>query len=70
MLLFFNQNEINITLSVVPNQYSHQIFNETQNLPVAGSSLFGKLRKKLNGQSEKLETAEPYLNPVQRTEDL
>ena len=46
------------------------MINETQNQPVAGGSLFGKLRKKLNGQSEKLGTAEPYLNPVHRTEDL
>ena len=67
---FFIQNEINITLSVVPNQYSHQMINETQNPSVAGGSLFGKLRKKLHGHSDKLETAEPYLNPAQRTEDV
>ena len=54
-------------LSVIPNQYSHQIINENENPPVAGqASLIGKLRKKLPGQ--KLETVEPCLNAVQRTQ--
>ena len=58
-------------VTVVPNQYSHQIIDETQKVPVAGqASLFGKLRTKLQGKSQNFETAEPYLNPVNRTEDL
>ena len=59
-------------VTVVPNQYSHQIIDETQKVPVAGqSSLFGKLRTKLQGKSQNFETAEPYLNPVNnRTDDL
>ena len=57
--------------SVIPNQYSHQVINETQNPPFAGqTSLFGKLRSKLNEKSPKHETVEPFLNPVQRTEGL
>ena len=59
--------EFHTTSTVVPNQYSHQIINETP--PVAGqASLFGKLRTKLHGQ--KHETGEPCLNPVRRTEGL